>query len=149
MTTIAWDGKTVAADWQCGFHKTQVPKIERVKGGIAGGAGQSNLCAMIPEYFNDERDRLKYRQAADQIDKDVTILRVIDEDSAELWMHGTYGAPRIVHPPFAIGSGSEYAMGAMAMGASAAEAVKVAHRFDQHTGREVDVLFVGENPNEF
>ena len=40
----------------------------------------------------------------------------------------------------AIGSGSKYAMGAMAMGASAEAAVKVACQFDSHCGGEVMVL---------
>lgn len=41
---------------------------------------------------------------------------------------------------YAIGSGAAYAMGAMAMGASADEAVKVACKFDLHCGEPVVVL---------
>ena len=42
----------------------------------------------------------------------------------------------------AIGSGSEYALGAMAMGASAKRAVQIASRFDPSTGRGVTVAKV-------
>ena len=35
---------------------------------------------------------------------------------------------------WAVGSGEEYALGAMAMGASAAQAVEVASQFDVYTG---------------
>ena len=43
-------------------------------------------------------------------------------------------------PFFAYGSGAEFAMGAMAFGATAEEAVKVATRFDTGTGGEITVL---------
>ena len=43
-------------------------------------------------------------------------------------------------PQFAIGSGRAFAIGAMAMGATAREAVEVASRFDPHSGMGVDVL---------
>ena len=41
---------------------------------------------------------------------------------------------------YAIGSGSDYAIGAMAMGADAAEAVRVAACFDSNSGGEPTVL---------
>lgn len=41
---------------------------------------------------------------------------------------------------YAIGSGDDFAMGALAMGADAAEAVRVASLFDRHTGGEIQVL---------
>lgn len=37
----------------------------------------------------------------------------------------------------AIGSGTQFAMGAMAFGATAKEAIKVAAKFDEHTGKRV------------
>ena len=39
---------------------------------------------------------------------------------------------------FSVGSGSDYAMGAMAMGASAADAIRVASQFDCHTNDKVE-----------
>ena len=41
---------------------------------------------------------------------------------------------------YAIGSGASFAIGAMAMGATAEEAVEVAIRFDHHSGGPVTVL---------
>lgn len=40
---------------------------------------------------------------------------------------------------YAIGSGADFALGAMAVGASAEESIRVASRFDAHTGGEVTV----------
>lgn len=39
-----------------------------------------------------------------------------------------------------MGSGGEFASGAMAMGATAAEAVRIAMKFDTKTGGEITVL---------
>mgnify|MGYP006911485525 FL=1 len=43
--------------------------------------------------------------------------------------------------PWAIGSGTDYALGAMAAGKTSAEAVKIASVLDVSTGCEVDELF--------
>jgi hypothetical protein len=48
--------------------------------------------------------------------------------------------PPIEAPYHAYGSGADYALGAMAMGASAAEAVIVAAKFDPFTNTDVTVL---------
>lgn len=56
------------------------------------------------------------------------------EDS--IWPSGPINAGEF----YAIGSGSDYAMGAMAMGASAVEAVRVAIQFDPNCGGEPHTL---------
>jgi hypothetical protein len=53
---------------------------------------------------------------------------------------GLYFSGPIKCEVYAIGSGAEYAMGAMAMGASPAQAIEVASRLDQHTGGPVIIL---------
>lgn len=54
------------------------------------------------------------------------------------------GAPYVMKADFfAIGSGYQIAIGAMAMGASAELAVKVASQFDTNTGGEIRVFGVG------
>jgi len=51
------------------------------------------------------------------------------------------GGTIIFKPPFfAMGSGKEFALGAMGQGASAEQAVDVAMRFDPGTGGEIMVL---------
>ena len=39
-----------------------------------------------------------------------------------------------------IGSGREYALGALAAGASTIEAMKIAAKYDRHTGTEIDIV---------
>lgn len=53
-----------------------------------------------------------------------------------IWASGPIGPADF----FALGSGTEYALGAMHMGASAAEAVEAAIRFDANSGGAVMVL---------
>ncbi len=58
-------------------------------------------------------------------------------------MVNDFGESEICAPFYAIGSGYELAMGAMAMGASAEEAVRVAIQYDIHSGGEITVLARG------
>jgi len=44
--------------------------------------------------------------------------------------------------PFAIGSGSEFALGAMHAGATPLEAIRIASKLDIYTGGPLDVLWV-------
>lgn len=121
MTVVAWDGKTVSADQLCDFHGIRVQKIVKCPdGSIVGAAGAGNMCRAALIWFaggcNGPQPWSK--------PEDVQLLRVY-HDRAEFWSQGK-GEPIPVLPPFAIGSGGEYAMGAMLAGASAPEAVKIA-----------------------
>ena len=46
----------------------------------------------------------------------------------------------VVQPPVAVGSGCEFAIGAMAAGASSADAVRIAAKFDINTGGPVQEI---------
>lgn len=54
--------------------------------------------------------------------------------------------PVMKNEPCAYGSGGEIAIGAMEMGASAAEAVEVAKRRDSQTGGDVRIFTIHEEP---
>lgn len=64
---------------------------------------------------------------------------IIDpDDHVLLW--GPHGWERTQNPTVTMGSGSQFAEGAMAMGATAEQAVRVAMLFDTKSGGEVTVL---------
>jgi len=66
---------------------------------------------------------------------------LIDRKTRKLYFFGNAFYPfEITAPFYAIGSGSHFAMGAMAMGASAHKAVKVASTLDTATGGQVHML---------
>lgn len=52
--------------------------------------------------------------------------------------------PEAIEPPVAIGSGSDYAMGAMYAGATAQEAVEISCRLNTHSGGEIQIVNVAE-----
>lgn len=92
-----------------------------------------------------ERFLAWYRAGADPAawtgDKPSLRALVVKPDgSAHLFDDSAWASGPIESTTFAIGSGGEYALGAIAMGASAARAVEVAISLDVHSGGPVDEL---------
>ena len=125
MTTIAWDGKTLAADSQCtGDWLEQYPvnKIHKVDDCYLAGAGNSvDLIA----YINGEEIK------GDEIE----VLRVTKK--GKVTYHKNGNGHLDVKGKTAIGSGAGFAMGAMLAGATATETVKIASKLDPYTGGKI------------
>lgn len=136
MTTIAWDGKTIAADKRSSYHGNPTSKLHRMKDGSICGQSGDKETGLEMIAFLDERGKEPARGT-----EELTILRVHPDGSAEMCHNKGQFFP-VNFPFFAIGSGSDYAMGAMAAGATAAEAVEIAARFDKDTGGGVDSIAV-------
>lgn len=144
MTTIAFRAGIMAADSQCtgsDIRRGEVDKLWRLDdGGVFAMAGASGLSAVIAEWLSKGAalgDRPKLPDGLDvhgiyaATDGRVAIL---SNDLVLQW----------VDAPFhALGSGNEIAMGAMAMGATAEQAVACAARFDVFTGGPVRIMVVG------
>jgi len=74
---------------------------------------------------------------------DCYVLMVKPNGELFLAEDGLYFSGPIQCEYHAVGSGAKYALGAMAVGASAAQAVEVAARFDPHCGGAVLVMEKG------
>jgi hypothetical protein len=61
---------------------------------------------------------------------------------------GTGPLIKVDTPYAAIGTGAEFALGAMGMGANARQAVQIAARFDPFTGEEIDLVHCVDEPSE-
>jgi ATP-dependent protease HslVU (ClpYQ) peptidase subunit len=139
MTTIATDGKTVAADTlmtsnirDC-FDFIKVRKIGKDIVACSGGADE------IVAYFN-------------WISGKSTVKPIIEESNKFHALHvnkdGVFYtcAPNWskfnVDVPYALGSGGSIALGAMLAGASPAEAIRIAMKKDLYTGGTVTELHV-------
>ena len=137
MTTIAWDGSTLAGDRRgnsCGLAY-EVTKVRRTADGrLLGFTGEIGLGTLMLDWL----DKGGTRPAAQDSDRWVTVLE-IDPDGT-CWCHGRDTRWKVEQPFFAIGSGRDFALAAMALGRGAAEAVEVAARFDTGTGNGVDAL---------
>ena len=78
---------------------------------------------------------------------DTNGLIAVDVDGyVSLWMFWSSLVPDRVDDFFAVGSGSSYAMGAMASGASPVDAIRVSERFDTSTHSPVATFEVDGKP---
>jgi hypothetical protein len=137
MTTIAWDGKTLAGDRKtvdvCVYGGT---KVFRVGHGeetyLVAASGNSSDCDAFVEFAKKGfKDRPKFTDFTGiRIAKDGTITRYDEMPNESVFKSEMY----------ALGSGGKYAIGAMAHGATAVEAVGIASSVDVYTGLGVDTV---------
>jgi hypothetical protein len=138
VTTIAWDGKTLAADRLCssnGVRRTFC-KIHDCGAYYYAGAGALEDVIRIAEWI---RGGAKAEDRPD-LDEGGGWGLAIDRPTGHVF-HVT--GKRVVLARFldahhAEGSGRDFALSAMALGMSAVDAVKHAARFDIGTGDDVD-----------
>jgi ATP-dependent protease HslVU (ClpYQ) peptidase subunit len=138
MTVIAWDGKTLAADKQstfCGLPRTTT-KIHRAKdGSLLGAAGETAMCAALRAWYDAGA------VTADFPDKSNTSHLLVIRPDGQVYLYDGHAVPIHLEDPFtALGSGRDYAMAALHLGKTAAEAVQVACVFDAWCGNGIDTL---------
>lgn len=141
MTTIAWDGATLASDSACsssflsyGHNKIFSSQDETFIYALCGEMATG--LAFISWLDSGENEY------PENVSGDWAVLSY--DTSAELMMlytNSEHGMP--VHAPFAMGSGAPYAQTAMVLGFSAEDAVKVAIQLDSESGGEVSVYHTG------
>ena len=140
MTTIVYDGLSAAADKQLSYGNLvrTTTKLFRHGDNIIAYEGYYSDCAMI-------HDWILGGMVKDQYPKDIhenARLYVFIKDKPTL-VFNTHPTPTQVEDvPMCAGSGGDVALGALAKGATAVEAVKIAARYDSATGDEVDVFFL-------
>ena len=138
MTCIAWDGRTLAADkqgTQCDMRIT-VTKITRLtSGALVAWTGTIEQGIELARWYEDGADPGKWPsyQATDEW------ARLIVVEKGKAYTYEKRPIPQLVEDPFqAWGSGRDFAMGAMGMGADARKAVEVASIFSTTCGGGVD-----------
>lgn len=136
MTTIAYRDGVLAADTLSSSSGTVAgyqTKIYRERGLLLGGAG--SVAA-----FERFRDWIRSGMAGDcPLQKDIGNMFVITPDGrCTMWCDD--GPFRITADFWALGSGELLALGAMEVGASAAEAVRAAIKHDTRSGGDVTTL---------
>ena len=148
MSTVVFKDGVMACDSLMGLNDMTmngIIKAGRTKRHLFGYAGRASQMAPLfdwimsceglkdlpsPEFYyrkNDELNTLGDMGTCMLVNKSGTIWEVTTEGH-------TIPIPRAFH---AIGNGYEYAFGAMAMGASAVEAIEVAIQYDAFTGGEI------------
>lgn len=132
MTTIAYDGKTLAADSRAtssGMPYKVVKIFTLADGSLFAGSGDYGQIIAVKEWL--ENTDSQKPNAADFAGLLVTsdgVLFRIEETLGRLPVHEAFHA---------IGSGRDFAMAAMHCGRTAREAIEIASLYDVFTGGEV------------
>lgn len=133
MTTVAWDGRTLAADTISVNQnlKRRVQKIFRLRdGSLFGGCGEYDDVLAAREWFESGGNKPTL--------KDFAALLVTESGAFRIESH------LIRHPIaegfFAIGSGRDFAIMAMHLGKTAEEAVSLASVYDAWTSGPIEVM---------
>lgn len=150
MTTIALsDAGDIAADGLRCFgserSSTDAKKITIIgRHTIYAYAGLSAMQGPIIAWFeagHDPKDVPQFRSA------DYAHgwhLLVIKKDGSMFSVSHEAPYPLEASAPFTLGSGADYAMGALHAGASARQAVEIAAKLDVHTGGTIQVVSIAE-----
>jgi 20S proteasome alpha/beta subunit len=137
MTTIAWDGATLAADRRItsGTVTYSTTKIRRTADDrLIGATGDYGVCAAMLDWLENGGTRPTCQDS----DRWISALEIMPDGS--IWMHNRDSRWPVEDRFVAVGSGRDYAMAVMALGHSARLAVEIAARFDPGTGNGVDEL---------
>ena len=137
MTTIAFDGKTLAADTAMEFDGIKVRftgKLRRFASGcLAGFAGDVPSGIKLLDWL--ESDDLNAKL---ELDADVDVGAILVTPDGGLTLYGGDGVEIPLEGPYAtLGSGAALALGVLIAGKSAVDAVQAAIERDPNSGFEV------------
>lgn len=139
MTTIAWDGTTLAVDKQCttGNLKQRICKVHKIgKKSYAVVTGTVVDCLQIIEVLKGEREELT---VGDDFDG---LVIVFNTKTGKVFEVGKSLIPLYLDGPSAWGSGSMAAQAGLVMGLDAPGAVRLASKVDCYTSEEVDTVTI-------
>ena len=160
MTTLVWDGNSLAADTQCTFGCTsfKVSKIGRInKDVIYGVVGNLSDCSRMLKWVKENHTRIKkkdgYPEGITGEGGEPSIIVVDNSDKRSngpiLYEYTRFGEDPIVYldtHDYAWGSGADFARGYMyacklsSIPLSAVFSVEVASLFDIYTNNRIEVL---------
>lgn len=142
MTTIAYRAGILAADTQGtrGNSRIRVRKIQRLDdGSLFAGAGAFPAIVKVHKWANAGMPDDKLPKLALGDDGEVECL-IVRPDGTIVLVDEALTPETLVQEFVAIGTGCEYALGAMACGRTAARAVKIAARFDTNTSEPIETM---------
>lgn len=147
MTTIAWDGKILAADTVCnGPFLSHTKKIFRINTEILiGVSGPIKTVLRAVEWSKNGFNENEWPFSGE--DNEPYILKIeYTKKQTKIFEYELCPFPTFVHNEFyAIGSGAQSALAAMCLGVKAPEAIKIASIFDVYTGGNIDYFKIENN----
>jgi hypothetical protein len=150
MTVIAWDGRTLAADKRAssaGLHRTvtkvfkvfvpETPK-RRQRYLLVAGSGDYDMCSAMVQWIREGENPDTF-PTAQRTSADFSPMVVVDEGKVYVYERQPYRI-HFEDRLYAAGSGRDFALMAMHLGKSAAEAVELACIFQIDCGNGVDAV---------
>lgn len=154
MTVIAWDGKTLAADKQATENGVlhAITKIRKItkgkkKGWLIANAGVAATGNLLMDWFEAGADPHHFPYENQKTDGFNAYILAISPDGV-IHRYEHLPIPIIFEDEFyAMGSGKDMAIGAMAMGADAVTAVQVVCTYETECGVGIDAVHLTEKKN--
>ena len=149
MTVIVWDGKALAADRQATENgvlhtMTKIKKITKgkKKGWLIGNAGVAASGALLMAWFESGAEPSQFPYEYQKTEGlHAALLAISPEGVIHKFEH--LPIPIVFEDDFyAMGSGKDMAMGALAMGADAAQAVEIVCTLETECGVGIDVVYL-------
>lgn len=139
MSVVVWDGTTLAADRQAtnsNLRRTMT-KISRHGDVLIAGTGTQTSTQAVREWILEgaHPDKFPHPETDDN-----TAVWVINRNGTIVKFENSPFGIRYLDKVFAEGSGRDFALGAMSMGADAVAAVEVACMYDIYCGGGIDTL---------
>jgi len=142
MTTIAYRDGVLATDSRVTSGDVIIGEVRKIAasgdGRIAAVCGVAEVCQEWLSWWAGPQD-------ADppELDEDTGVITVEDDG---VWYHTDRGRWQLEAEYHAVGSGRDIALGAMAVGACAVEAIEAAIKHDAMTGGRVQSLRAKRKP---
>ena len=141
MTTVCYKGGVMAADKQAtssGCKHGKMTKIFKINGHLVGVAGDGHACMEMIRWFTNGAKEEDFPEI--QKDEDNGMLMVVTPAGKIQFYEKSYLPIEYENDFAAMGSGRDWALGAMVCGKSAIEAVDIACQFDIYSGNGVNWL---------
>jgi ATP-dependent protease HslVU (ClpYQ) peptidase subunit len=145
MTTIACSGGIVAADTQMtadyiSYGSKLIEDDEKIYCMVGEVCYARVLVELLQEGLNLTECRAELRDAGIDYKEGNFAVVVIDRDEMDaILIHSNLLTDSLCEP-WAVGSGGDFAMGAMHVGATAEQAVAAAIGLDPSTGGQIEVI---------
>jgi len=143
LTTIAFSRKygMIAADRRSNEGNSkhgEASKIFKINGHLVGFAGRADTSALLRYWFENGA---KPEEWPDPYDDETDCSMIVVTPDGKVMYYERFPIPIVMENEFfALGSGRDFALAAMALGCNPERAVEVACELDLYSGNGVDVL---------
>lgn len=150
MTVVVYRDGVIASDTLStygGTLFTEVQKIGKTAGGyLIGLCGGTIQCANIIRTASALDKNHSFEALVKTFSGDGDSFGMIVDPEGTIFTWGKDGAARCFSHWLSVGSGSDFAIGALSMGANSVEAVKIAKKYSTTCGGRVISYQLGKDP---